>query len=99
MMGRRSAPGILAREFSQIEPIDHLDNERRKTILGQPVLHRGREQIIGLSIYWYETAHLCLARANSSVAAILPARRYYFEAKVRQAAREYSAPFRPSFGE
>jgi hypothetical protein len=88
MVRRRPAPGILARQLGQVQPLDHFHNKARQMVLRQPVLHRGRKQIIGLSIYGYETAHPDLANANSSGTLILPAGRVSFEGKVRQTARE-----------
>ena len=47
---RARAPGLPG-ERRQIELIDDIDHEARQVVLGQPILHRGRQQIRRRAVY------------------------------------------------
>jgi hypothetical protein len=58
MVGRRTGAAIIAAHRPKIEPIDHFDNEARQMLLRQPLVHRGRQQIVRLPIDRPEVAHV-----------------------------------------
>ena len=54
--GRASA-AVLPGERRHIELIDNVDHEAREVVLGQPIFHRGRQQIRRGAVYRPEIGH------------------------------------------
>lgn len=73
MMGLRASASVLLSQLRQVELVDHVDNKTGQVILGQPILHGGRKQVISFPIRVYEICHHCALIA--AVALIIP-RRY-----------------------
>jgi hypothetical protein len=57
MIRSRTGPTVLPGERRKIELIDDIDHEARQMILGQPIVHRGRQQIRRGAIYRTEIDH------------------------------------------
>ncbi len=57
MIRSRSAAAVLPSDLAQIELIDNLNHETRLVILGQPVIHRGWQQVRRVSIHRHTSCH------------------------------------------
>ena len=57
MIRSRTGPAIRPAHPAEVETVDHIDNESRQVLLGQPFVDRGRKQIPRLPIDHPEIAH------------------------------------------
>lgn len=57
VMGRRAASGILTCEILQIQSLNYFDDEACQMVIGQPLVHRWRQQVGCVSVYRDKAAH------------------------------------------
>src|ERR1700678_4079686 len=57
MIRSRTGPAIRPAHPAEVETVDHIGNESRQVLLGQPFVDRGRKQIPRLPIDRPEIAH------------------------------------------
>jgi hypothetical protein len=57
MVGVAAAARVGTRQRRQVQGLHHIDHVARQVRFGQPVLHRRRQQIVGLAVYRAEAAH------------------------------------------
>ena len=54
---RRACAAILAGQRRQVQLLDNVHHKARHMVLGQPFIHRWRQQILGIAITLTEVAH------------------------------------------
>ena len=64
MMGFGATACVLARESGQIESVDDLDHKACQVILREPVIYRGRQQIVSLAVGDDEVGHCVRCRVT-----------------------------------
>src|SRR5258705_4006581 len=74
MVGLRARTAIAAAHRAQVQAIDHFHHKPRKVLLGQPFIHRRRQQISGVAVNRAEVGHPRSLRWRSSPRESYPSR-------------------------